>query len=380
MPDNKKHHYVPLFYLRRFSSDGKNIRLWNIPTQKKVPSAPIKTQCYENYFYGEDPDVEKALAFTEERIASVLRHIDQSGTPPEFLSEKHIMLILFVLLQHSRTKFMHDNTNQQVDRLHKIILRDHPKTEGINIENFKITMKNAVTLPIKIAISLYPIMLDLKYKLLRNQTEIEFVTSDNPTVKYNQLYERLPQNKKFGGFSGLSTKGLQIFMPICPDKLLFFYDPRAYSVFPKNRSVVDVSNPQDIYQINALQFCSAVENLYFRNDDFEAEGLHKKASRFRKSNDAKFFEFPVNVTDVPTEQIIGFSYPDIITNLHLSFVKISKPHKIWLKNSTQKQDKIYAEIRSQELHDDTQRISKKIERGEHNVTDFQNIVNKYKKN
>ena len=379
MPDNKKHHYIPQFYLRRFSLDGKSICLWNIPRQKKVSFAPIKNQCYKNYFYGEEPDLEKGLASIEMHIASILRSVDRSHALPGHMSPDHIMLILFVLIQHSRTTHMHDSTNQQINRLYQTILRDHPKTKGINMENFNITMKNAVTIPIQATISLYPIILDLEYKLLRNQTKIEFVTSDNPVIQYNQFYEWLPQNKKFGSFSGLSAKGLQIFVPICHDKLLFLYDSQVYRGLPKNCSVVDITNPQDIYQINALQFCSAVENIYFRNSNFGAEALHKKASRLRKSRHVKFFESSRNVTDESTETLLGFSYPDIATNLHLSFVSVFRSQKTWLKKSTQRQEIIQAEIRNQELHGDTLYIGKKIKNAEYSSDDFHKLIEKYQK-
>ena len=35
MSQQKKQHYVPVFYLKNFSSDGKRINVWNISSKKK---------------------------------------------------------------------------------------------------------------------------------------------------------------------------------------------------------------------------------------------------------------------------------------------------------------------------------------------------------
>jgi hypothetical protein len=45
MPDNKKHHYVPRFYLRIFSKDKNSINIYN-KEQEKVFLGNINNQCY----------------------------------------------------------------------------------------------------------------------------------------------------------------------------------------------------------------------------------------------------------------------------------------------------------------------------------------------
>src|ERR1700761_6954191 len=50
MPDNKKHHFVPKFYLTRFSDDGKSINAYVLKSSKKVLSANLANQCYRDYF------------------------------------------------------------------------------------------------------------------------------------------------------------------------------------------------------------------------------------------------------------------------------------------------------------------------------------------
>ena len=56
MADKKRQHYVPRFYLKNFSinSEGKAIGIYNVEKCKFIPSGSLKSQAYENYFYGED--------------------------------------------------------------------------------------------------------------------------------------------------------------------------------------------------------------------------------------------------------------------------------------------------------------------------------------
>jgi hypothetical protein len=75
MAQNKKYHYVPRFYLKRLSSDGKSINLWNLPNRREVLNANLKNQCYRNYFYGKEREVETALGEVEGDVARLFQVI-----------------------------------------------------------------------------------------------------------------------------------------------------------------------------------------------------------------------------------------------------------------------------------------------------------------
>jgi hypothetical protein len=99
VPANKKHHYVPAFYLRRFSTDGKSINLYNIPSSRLVNEANLRSQCYKNYMYGTDPAFEHVLGGAEGEIAGLFRLIDHHGSLPAPFSEAHGALILHMVMQ-----------------------------------------------------------------------------------------------------------------------------------------------------------------------------------------------------------------------------------------------------------------------------------------
>lgn len=75
MPSNKKHHFVPRFYLRRFSADGVSINLYNVPSGRSIFRANRKNQAYRDCFYGKELEVEHAIAGLDRGRAAQDRRI-----------------------------------------------------------------------------------------------------------------------------------------------------------------------------------------------------------------------------------------------------------------------------------------------------------------
>jgi len=226
MPQNKKHHFVPKFLLRRFSHDEKSINLYNFKSKKRVIGANLSNQCYSNYLYGEDPTVEKSLSAAEGQVAALLRLVDKYGSlPPPDSPEREIM-IFFVLSQHGRTTYAAEEVSEQMDAFMKEVLKENFAAEGLNPDEFQIGVKNPATWSMGHAVQSYPLLWDMGYKLLVNKTGVEFVISDNPVVFYNQLMSF----RTFGSNCGLASKGLQIFVPISPTLTIMMFDPAVYRV------------------------------------------------------------------------------------------------------------------------------------------------------
>lgn len=61
---NKKQHYVPQFYLKNFSNDGKNIYCYDKEEFKSYPQS-IKNIAQSKYFYGKDLTLEDNLSYLE---------------------------------------------------------------------------------------------------------------------------------------------------------------------------------------------------------------------------------------------------------------------------------------------------------------------------
>ena len=105
MAEKKKQHYVPRFYLKRFSSDGKSINLYNLKSSKTILQANLKNQCYRDYFYGKELNVECALEDVEHETAKLFSLIDQHSRLPPPGSRGHILMVLHIIMQYARTAY-----------------------------------------------------------------------------------------------------------------------------------------------------------------------------------------------------------------------------------------------------------------------------------
>lgn len=67
MPEKKKQHYVPQFYMRLFSDENDRFAVFNIGLKKTIYPVPYNHQCYENYYYGKDGVWENRLSDMEKK-------------------------------------------------------------------------------------------------------------------------------------------------------------------------------------------------------------------------------------------------------------------------------------------------------------------------
>jgi len=276
MPANKKHHFVPRFYLRRFSPDGSSINLYNIPTSRRVLCANLKNQACRDYFYGKELVVEHAIAGLEAEAATVFRKIDEyKGLPPPF-SPDHVTLVHHLVMQQARTEYEAEAMNEINDAMVQRFMGPMMAEKGIDLTKFKVNLAEPAAVAVAIASRISPLAMDLHYKLLIDETGQGFITSDNPVVACNPLLSF----RNFGSNCGLASKGLQLYFPIDPQKLILFYDGTTYRVGTNDGIVVKTTNPADVHAFNTLQMVAASANIYFRREALEIAALHRKAKPY----------------------------------------------------------------------------------------------------
>jgi len=255
MPHNKKHHFVPKFYLRNFSEDEKSIGIYNIASRRTIPQGNLDNQCYRNYFYGKTPEVEHALGGMEGSAAQVIKNCIATEAVPKPLSAEHVTLSHFVVLQAARTGFEAEAMAEATDKFFKAVYRD----QFGDLDDYEIGFDNPVLMSLNVASQMVPAIYDLKIKLLRNETGVTFITSDNPIVRHNQYFE----GNEHAGHTGLGQAGLQIFLPLSPRYLCVLYDAQTYKVGDKNSRIISITSIDDVAALNALQWLNAHENIYF---------------------------------------------------------------------------------------------------------------------
>lgn len=375
MPDNKKHHYVPKFYLKRFSENTKSIGLYNLEKKLKVARAPLKSQCYQDYFYGKDQVTEKVLCQLEGEIAALYKSIDEHASLPPILSEEHIAFVISVIIQYGRTKYSADSLDEINDKFIKHVYRDKIEAEvdDVNLDDYFVGIEDVAKYSMGLFVQQYPHTLDLNYKLIINKTKTEFVTSDNPVVFYNQLL----LNNNAGSNTGLAVKGLQVFLPLSPDKLVMMYDHNVYRVGKDRVGVIEITNDQDIYNINALQMVSCYENIYFCSDSQRMDALHRKANPFLREAKTTFNVISEQTTGNSRSELVITSKQDVKLNMNLSFVSIRKKAREWRNDFLKLNPRPVTVLRNEEYHQYVDEFIEKVRDGEHKTEDFVAFI--YKK-
>jgi hypothetical protein len=263
----KRQHYVPRFYLKFFSTDGdKLINIGLIKQRKIVSSVEYSSQCYEEYFYGKDLKLEKNVFSPVDAEGSrVLTKIMKEQAPPKEGSAEWQHLYLYVHLQIIRTKASYDEAAARTLELETLLFKEYLKSKGHPDADPKLEIRNHPSEGMKMILSAcadgVKNILDLKCKLLVNDTANELVTSDNPVALINPLF----QDRYEGSSTGLAQRGIQIIFPISPKHALIFYDNSVYQMGEKKRQTLYVRSTRDINWLNQLQHLNASECIYFKS-------------------------------------------------------------------------------------------------------------------
>jgi hypothetical protein len=265
MAEHKRQHYVPQFYLRGFSlAGGKKICLLVLDQEKVVHGADLSTQCYEDYFYGADLKLEKALgAHIEGPASKVIKDIITTGKLPKEKTEDYLALFSFVLFQHGRTVYAAEELEQMTEELGAVIIQEIAVNTGMvqpdEVKDAKLGIHKPVLMAVQMSAQMLPLTLDLRAKLLTNKTAEDFITSDHPVVLFNPYYTKSYP----GSTTGWVVKGLQVFLPLSPRLALCLYDSNTYKFGARNQEQVELTSLTDVQWLNKAQLLSAVDCVYF---------------------------------------------------------------------------------------------------------------------
>lgn len=315
MAEKKSQHYVPKFYLKNFSNNGL-VSLVNLKKVCTFIDIPYKDQCSEDYFYGKDLIIENALGDIETKTMSVIELLKNEVLPIK-KSEEYQTLLLFIIVQSARTKMAVNINTEIVSKIQRKTL-EYKLNEEI-LKDIKIRSNNLLLFSLQKAVANLIILSDLDYILINNNSSIDFITSDNPVVKYNQYLRHV----KIRSTNGFACSGLLIFMPITPKKLILLYDSNIYKVSNSGKGCIILNNEDDIKKINEIQCLNANEAIYFYNssNNSNLENWVKRVFVSRKSEKVNVNEYSnINDSNNSLLHIKGFS---IEFDKSFSFIKLT---------------------------------------------------------
>jgi hypothetical protein len=214
MPEQKRQHSVPQFYLRNFGHGDASglICLYNRRTNRYVRDAPIRTQACADYFYEKGNSVENSLSKMEDRLAPLISRILSDEVPPKWGSDGHVQLVKFVVFQCARTPFAKDEAEESTQK-HLAKIEELFPNQFSHLTGGKANTTETPQMLLSIAEVNFHAAFDLRCKLLRNRTGVPYITSDHPVVRYNQYFGH---PKPIASNTGLICRGLQVFLPLSP--------------------------------------------------------------------------------------------------------------------------------------------------------------------
>lgn len=174
---------------------------------------------------------------------------------------------------------------------------------------------------------------DLTPILIRNTTDLNFISSDAPVVKNNYI------NDAKYSFMGYQSIGLQIFLPLNPKLSLLFYDPAMYTIPDAKKGIVSVSSRQDVDKINRMQIKNCLENVIFSDlgEKEYVKHIHLALEKEKKSKSIIIKPFhKYKPQGELTKEIVVVQSEGENPNIRFSFIKQNHHLNKQIKNIIRK--------------------------------------------
>lgn len=333
--EKEKQHYVPKFFLRRFSclNDGKNIGIFRPQNGRFVASGPLRSQAYKRYFYGKDGILEDRLSQVEGLSAENLRQLAALTQQIAPGSLQHVASLHHLLLSDLRTPANTERLQAQIDKIREVGFSGRQLPNEFH--RLKLTPEMAIEFALDFVQSGMEFCRDLTLRVIKNKTATPFITSDAPVLRYNQLLEK---HRVTGGITGTAHAGLQLFMPIDARTMLVAYDAAYYRIGARTNNKISFCSERDVEQINLLSFLNCHSSLFFNHEITEDYLLRlaKLAARFPLPNQTiatKFYKVGVQGHETVYTAEEPADYPSFIvhnystslkTHLVLSFMQFTR--------------------------------------------------------
>ncbi len=320
MAENKKQHFVPRFLLKRFSNDNKRIGVYLKDKNRFIKHVSLADQCQKAYFYGNDLTLEKYFSNVEGTANTIINNIESGN----IINRKNDLddLYNFVIQFHYRTE---KNVNEVFNTLNLSLKEAFKNTNEFN--DLNISYEEPAAFVMSYFLNMNKKSFDgMDLIILKNDTDIPFIISDNPLVMYNQF---MANRNSCLGKASMVSKGLQMIFPISPKYILFYYDKSVYKL--KNKLKVENVTFSDVTFLNKLQFINSNICSYFNNDITEKHiTLIDNMNGYKKNTYSKNLNEKIidgNLTSITQEIVHG----DICLKTTFSFIKYTnnvKKHKM----------------------------------------------------
>lgn len=295
--ETKKQHYVPRFYLNKFSSDNssnsnKNKILVYDKTMKKSYLSNVYDIACENRFYDlENEEIDNKQVFEDafskleldfsKQINKLLYLCENNKNNPNALiirgNERYAMSYQMAM-QLIRTKKYRNILNGLHTDITAKCIEFIKRVKGINEDiSFTINEKSLhleALLDENLVYALTNFLYDSYWILTYNNTKIPFITSDNPICRI----PRISSSDYCEGTTSFFSLDLEINFPITPQiciRILGEENPHLIKLKKYKNKLMVISNEEVINQINIFQYIMSNERIFLMNNSTGEELIEK---------------------------------------------------------------------------------------------------------
>ena len=289
MGQHKKQHYVQQSYLRRFSSNEKQIYVYDKVLGKDFLSG-ISDVAQESHFYrlpndlktqdgkpinAEDPlIVEKTFQKIEGRANQDIQTLIELPVEASIPTETRENLSIFLAIQFLRTRAYRNLVVETAEKLAQAIALDAIK-ENFGEEALKYAPK--ISFKDKAAglfqsqqifdfdklAGFAEVLYNHIWILCINDTGKPLYTSDTPVVMHTPLKDQLPA-------VGIASPGIEIAFPLSPSRVLTLADREIYGFHESSYDgKIRELKAENVTYYNSLQVLDSERQIYCEQLDFD---------------------------------------------------------------------------------------------------------------
>lgn len=279
----KTQHYVPRFYLRYFTNSDKKIFVYD-KNNDKIFETAVDNIASENFFY--DSDIIKSEVVGEQYLEKFYSSIESEFAPfyLDFITkieseanykiskEDRYIISNFLAFQIDRTKEHREILSQLAFALkNQLIEKGWFSEQQLIDRGFDMNNLDPKDLHIEgllLGDEMRQILSDTLNKhiwiLCENNTNLPFLTSDNPIAKIANIQD------EYVSYGGFASKGIEIIFPLNSRYLLAFCEReffKALEVYENKRlAITDISQVQ---YYNALEITGSYRQVFSCENNFD---------------------------------------------------------------------------------------------------------------
>ena len=133
----KYNHFVPQFYLKKFSNSKKSIGMYMLDRRKYVSNAAIDSVGGRDFLYGKDGFLEKWFGKMEAIWSVILENIIENKKIPDD-SDSYTYLLMFIYLSDVRTAQVADYQNALLQEYVDILVKYDKRFQESNIDSKRV--------------------------------------------------------------------------------------------------------------------------------------------------------------------------------------------------------------------------------------------------